>query len=105
MRKVFGSKAKTRTGSRIKLLNEVLHDFRSSQNINRIIEFGGTRWAGCMRHMGEERNTYRVLVVNMQEDVVDRVTSKLTLNKYDDRVWIRLIWLRIGARSELLWTL
>ena len=43
--------------------------------------------------------------MNMQEDVVDRVTLKLTLNKYDGRVWIGLIWLRIGARSGLLWTL
>jgi hypothetical protein len=45
-----------------KLHNEELHILYSSPNIIRQIKSRGTRWAGHVAHVGEERNAYKVLM-------------------------------------------
>jgi hypothetical protein len=40
---------------------------RSSTNIIRIIKSRRIRWAGHMAHMGEKKNTYKILVGKFEE--------------------------------------
>jgi hypothetical protein len=50
------------TGEWRKVLNEELRDLYSSPSIIRIIKLRRMRWAGQVAHMGEKRNSYRLLV-------------------------------------------
>jgi hypothetical protein len=62
LRRIFGPKMDEVTGEWRKLHNEELHILYSSPNIIRQIKSRRMRWAGCVAHMGEERNVYRVLM-------------------------------------------
>jgi hypothetical protein len=50
------------TGGWRKLHNEELHNLYSSQSIIRMIRLRRMRWAGHVTRMGENKNTYRILV-------------------------------------------
>ncbi|KAJ4452045.1 hypothetical protein ANN_03560 [Periplaneta americana] len=62
LRKIFGAKRNEVTGERRKLHNSELHTLCWSPDIIRNIESRCLRWAGHIAHMGESRNSYRVLV-------------------------------------------
>jgi hypothetical protein len=59
LRRIFGPKRDEVTGEWRKLHNEELCVLYSSPSIIRIIKLRRMRWAG---HVGEKRNTYRLLV-------------------------------------------
>jgi hypothetical protein len=61
LRRIFGPKRDEVTGGWRKLHNEELRDLYSSPSIIRII-MSGLRWAGYVAQMGENRNSYRLLV-------------------------------------------
>jgi hypothetical protein len=44
-----------------KLHNEELDNLYASPNIIRVIKSGRMRWAGHVAHMGEMRNTFKIL--------------------------------------------
>jgi hypothetical protein len=67
------------------------------------------RWAGHVARMGEKRNAYRVLVGKPEErdhwedqDVGGWTISKWILERMDEMLRIRLIWLRIRTNGRLL---
>ena len=62
LRKIFVPKRDGVTREWRKLHNEELNDLYSSLIIVRVIKSRRKRWAGHVAHMGENRNTYRVLV-------------------------------------------
>jgi hypothetical protein len=62
LRRILGAKRDEVTGGWRKLHNEELHDLYSSSSIIRIIRSRRMRWAGHVARMGENRNTYRLLV-------------------------------------------
>ncbi|KAJ4431590.1 hypothetical protein ANN_20189 [Periplaneta americana] len=62
LKKIFGAKRDEVTGEWRKLHNAELHALYSSPDIFRNIKSRRLRWAGHEAHMGESRNTYRVLV-------------------------------------------
>jgi hypothetical protein len=45
-----------------RLHNEELHNLYASTNIIRVIKSRRMRWAGHVAHIGEIRNTYKILV-------------------------------------------
>jgi hypothetical protein len=45
-----------------KLHNEDLHNFSSSPNIIKVVKLRKMRWVGHAAHMGEMRDTYKILV-------------------------------------------
>jgi hypothetical protein len=49
------------------MINEELHNLYSSPNIIGMIKSRRMRLAGYVAHMGEKRNTQRVLVVSQKE--------------------------------------
>jgi hypothetical protein len=49
------------TGNWSKLYDEGLHNFKSSLNAMIMIKLGRMRWTGHIAHMGEMRNTYKIL--------------------------------------------
>jgi hypothetical protein len=55
------------TGGWRKLLNEELHNLNSSPNIIRMINSRRMRLAGNVARMGENRDTYRILVGKQEE--------------------------------------
>jgi hypothetical protein len=59
LRKIFGPKRDKVMGERRKLRNGKLHNLCSSPDIIRQIK---SRRMGCVAHMGEGRNVYRVLM-------------------------------------------
>jgi hypothetical protein len=67
LRRIFGPKRDEETGDWRKLHNEEPHNFYSSPSMIRMIKTGRMRWAGHVARMGEERNTYRILVANQKE--------------------------------------
>jgi hypothetical protein len=64
LRRICGPKRDEVTGEWRKLHNEELHNLYSSPNIIRQMNSRRMRWAGHVACMGEERNTYKVLVGN-----------------------------------------
>jgi hypothetical protein len=60
LRRIFGPKRDEVTGEWRKLHNEELHILYCSPNIIRQIKSRRMSWVGCVAHMGEERNFYRV---------------------------------------------
>jgi hypothetical protein len=62
LRRIFGSKRDEVTGEWRKLHNKELHDLYSSPSIIRIIMSRRMRWAGHVVRMGEEMNSYRLIV-------------------------------------------
>jgi predicted ATP-grasp superfamily ATP-dependent carboligase len=58
---------------------------------------------------GDRRGTYKVLEVNLrQRDYSEELSVDGTIvleeifEKWDERVWVLLMWLRIGTRCGLL---
>jgi hypothetical protein len=64
LRRIFGPKRDEVTGEWRKLHSEELHNLYSSPDIIRQVRSKRMRWAGHVARMGEERNVYKVLVVN-----------------------------------------
>jgi hypothetical protein len=62
LRRIFGPKRDEVTGKWRKLLNKELRDLYSSPSIIRIMKSRRMRWVGHVAHMGEKRNSYRLLV-------------------------------------------
>jgi hypothetical protein len=62
LRRIFGHKREEVTGRWRKLHNEELHILYSLPNIVRTIKSRRMRSAGHVMHMGEMRNTYKILV-------------------------------------------
>jgi hypothetical protein len=62
LRKMFGPKWDEVTGKWRKLRNEELNGLNSSLNTVQVIKSRRMRWVGCVVHMGERREIYRVLV-------------------------------------------
>jgi hypothetical protein len=62
LRRIFGPKMNEVTGEWRKMHNEQLHDEYSSPSIIRMIESRRVRWTEHVARMGENRNTYRLLV-------------------------------------------
>jgi hypothetical protein len=62
LRRIFGPKRDEVRGEWRKLHNEELRDLYSSPNIIRIIKSRRMRWAGHVARMGENKNTYRLLM-------------------------------------------
>ena len=65
---------------------------------------------GCsMWHMGEKRNAYRVLVVNLKKrenlkhlGVDGSIILKLVINTHYGRLWNEFIWLRTEKSGDVL---
>jgi hypothetical protein len=70
---------------------------------------GRMRWVGHAAHMGEVRNSYKILVgkpegkrplrrlrCRQENDI------KWILEKYAWRVWVGFIWLRTGTSGRLM---
>jgi hypothetical protein len=62
LRRIFGPKRDEVTGEWRKVHNDELHNLYSSPNIIRMIKSRRMRWGGHVAHMGEKRNTYRILL-------------------------------------------
>jgi hypothetical protein len=62
LRRIFGPKRDEVMGELRKLHNEELRDLYSSPSIIRIIKSRKMRWVGHVARMGENRNTFRLLV-------------------------------------------
>ena len=62
IRKIFGAKRDGITREWRKLHNSELYALYSSPNFIRDLKSRRLRWAGHAAHMGQSRNTYRVLV-------------------------------------------
>jgi hypothetical protein len=62
LRRIFEPKSDEVTGEWRKLHNEELHDLYSSPGIIRMIKSRSMRWAAHVARMGEETNSYRLLV-------------------------------------------
>ncbi|KAJ4431761.1 hypothetical protein ANN_20366 [Periplaneta americana] len=99
LRKIFGAKRDEVTGEWRKLHNTDLHALYSSPDIIRNIKSRRLRWAGHVAHMGESRNTYRVLVGRPEgkrplgrprRRWEDNIKMDLREVGYDDRDWINL---------------
>jgi hypothetical protein len=67
LRRIFGPKRDEETGGWRKLHNEELHNLYSSPSIMKIIKSRRMRWAGHVARMGENRNSYRLLVESQKE--------------------------------------
>jgi hypothetical protein len=63
LRRIFGPKRDEVIGEWRKLHSEELHNLYSSANIIRQIKSRRMRWAGHVARVGQERNVYRVLMV------------------------------------------
>jgi hypothetical protein len=107
-RRIFGPKRDEVMESWRKLHNEELRNMYSSLGIIRMIKSRRIRWAGNVVRMGEKRNACRILVGKPEgkrplrrprRRWVDNIKMEL---RYDDMVWIGLIWLRIGTSGGLL---
>jgi hypothetical protein len=62
LRRISGPKSDEVTGGWRKLHNEELHNSYTSPSIMTIIKSRRMRWAGHVARMGENRNSYRILV-------------------------------------------
>jgi hypothetical protein len=69
LRRIFGPKRDEETGGWRKLHNEELRDLFSSPSTTGIIKSGRTRWAGHLERMFENRNVYRLLVGEPEENI------------------------------------
>ena len=86
-----------------------LHDFLTSPNIVRVIQYGKTRWAGLGAQMGKRRVLGKVSVKNTEGL---RTLARPRGRRKDNIKWIfkksawkamsGLIWLRIWTCSWLL---
>jgi hypothetical protein len=85
LRKIFGPKRDEVTGEWRKLHNEELRDLYSSPSVIRIIKSRRMRWVGRVAHMGEKRNTYRLLV-GKPEGPLGRPRRR----------WVVNIWMDLG---------
>jgi hypothetical protein len=105
---IFGPKSDEVTGGWRKLRNEELHHFHSSPSIITIIKSRRIRWADHVARMGEKRNDIFFLESlkgrNHVEDLgVDgRIVKNWILGKLVLRVWVGLIWLRMGTGDGIL---
>ncbi|KAJ4425827.1 hypothetical protein ANN_27453 [Periplaneta americana] len=99
LRKIFGAKRDEITGECRKLHNTELHALYSSPDMIRNVKSRRLRWAGHVAHMGESRNTYRVLVGRPEGRRPlgrprcrweDNIKMDLREVGYDDRDWINL---------------
>jgi len=101
LRKIFVPKRDGVTREWRKLHNEELNDLYSSLIIVRVIKSRRMRWAGHVAHMGENRNTYRVLVRKPEGRRPLgrprhrwRIILRWILRKWDEGVRTRSSWLR-----------
>jgi hypothetical protein len=62
LRGIFGPKREEMARGWRKVHNEELHNLCSSPNIIRAIKSKRIKWAGHVAHMGEMRNSYRILI-------------------------------------------
>ena len=62
LRRVFGPRRDEVTREWRKLHNEELNDLYSSPNNIQVIKSQRLSWSGCVAHMEEKREAYRVLV-------------------------------------------
>jgi hypothetical protein len=62
LRRIFGPKRDKVTGEWRRLHNEELNDLYSSPSIIREIKSRRMMWAGHVAHVGEGRDSYRILV-------------------------------------------
>ncbi|KAJ4441958.1 hypothetical protein ANN_11822 [Periplaneta americana] len=99
LRKIFGAKRDEVTGEWRKLHNTELHALYSSPDIIRNIKSGRLRWAGHVAHMGESRNSYRVLVGRLEgkrplgrprRRWEDNIKMDFREVGYDNRDWVNL---------------
>jgi hypothetical protein len=109
LRKIFRPTRDEVTVEWRKLHNWELHNLYSSPDIIRQIKSRRIRWAGHVARMGEGRNVYRVLVVELEgkrplgrprrrwEDGI-----KMDLGEIGLGVWSGFTWLRIGTVGGLL---
>jgi len=65
--RIFGPKREGVAGSCRRLHNEELHKFYASPNIIRLVKSRRMRWTGHVKHMGELRNVYTILVERSEE--------------------------------------
>jgi hypothetical protein len=109
LRRIFGPKRNEVTEEWSKLHNEELHNLYSSPNIIRMIKSRKIRWAGHVAHMGEKRNSYRILLAKLEgrrpegrprHRCVDNIKIDLRETGWDGVDW--LVWLRIGTSGGLL---
>jgi hypothetical protein len=78
--------------------NEGLHYFLSSPSIIRMVKSRRMKWAGHVAHMGEKRNTYRILVGKPEgKRPLERSRRRWrdninwNLERWDGKVWTGLI--------------
>jgi hypothetical protein len=103
LRRVFGPKRGEATGEWRKLHNEELHDLYYSPSMIRIINVRRMRWAAHVTRMGENRNTYRLLVGKPEgKRPLGRPRRRwvdLVEVGWDDVGWINLAWDALSAAA------
>jgi hypothetical protein len=89
--------------------NEDHRNLYSSPNIIRAVKLRRMRWAGHVAHMGEMRNSNKILVGRPDENKPLRRTRhrcekdiKTDLQEIGLGVWVGFISLRIGTSGRLL---
>jgi hypothetical protein len=86
-----------------KLHNEELRD--STPSIIRIIKSRRMRWEGHVARMGENRNTFRLLVGKPEGKGPPgrprrRWVDNIRMERENGVIWTGLVWLRIGTGRE-----
>jgi hypothetical protein len=67
LRRIFGPKRDEVREQWRKLYNEELNDLYSSPEFRRVVKPRRMRWAGCVKHVGDSRSVYRILMGNLRE--------------------------------------
>jgi hypothetical protein len=109
LRRIFAPKKDEVTGEWRKLHSEELHNFYSSPDVIRHVKLRRMRWVGHVARIGDEREVYKVLVVNPEgKRPLGRPRSRwedgirMDLREIGLGVWIGFDWLRKGTGGGLL---
>jgi hypothetical protein len=108
--KIFGPKRVELVGGWRRLHNEELHNLYGSPNIMRVIKSRRMRWERHVTHMGEMRNSYKILVRKPEEK---RPFRRWPRCRCEDNIqmdprrrgWDGIGWMNLAQDRDKLWAL